>query len=77
MNVHVLYVSYLYVSYGIEFWDRGQHLERPNLKRLIFRNFEISNFKINKVKLFDFIFLNLFFTFTFVQSFRTLKIHIW
>ena len=32
----------------------GQHLERPNVERLIFRDFEISNIKISKVELFDF-----------------------
>ena len=34
--------------------DEGQHLERPNVKRLISRDFEISNIKITKVELFDF-----------------------
>ena len=32
----------------------GQHLERPNIERPIFRNFEISNIKIAKNELFDY-----------------------
>ena len=32
----------------------GQHVERPNVERPIFRDFEILNIKITKVELFDF-----------------------
>ena len=32
----------------------GQHLERPNVERPIFRDFEIANIKITKVELLDF-----------------------
>ena len=31
----------------------GQNLERPNVERQIFRNFEITNIKITKDELFD------------------------
>ena len=31
----------------------GQNLERPNVERSIFRNFEISNIKMTKDELFD------------------------
>ena len=31
----------------------GQNLERRNVKRLIFRNFEITNIKMKKNELFD------------------------
>ena len=40
-----------------------QHLERPNVERPIFRNFEISNIKITKVELFDCSILEFIFTF--------------
>ena len=33
---------------------RGQNLELPIVKRLIFRKFETSNIEITKVELFDF-----------------------
>ena len=32
----------------------GQNLERPNIERLIFRQFETTNIEITKVELFDF-----------------------
>ena len=41
----------------------GQHLEQRNEKRPIFRSFEISNIKITKVELFDFLILELIFYF--------------
>ena len=37
-----------------EKWGGGQNLERPNVKRPIFRKFETSNIEITKVELFDF-----------------------
>ena len=49
----------------------GQNLERPNVKRLIFRNFEISNMKIMKDEFF-FLFSYLF-LFSFVSVIRTPK----
>ena len=43
------------------FWGGGQNLERRNVKRLIFQNFEITNIKMKKDELFDpFIFELLF-----------------
>ena len=53
----------------------GQNSERPNVERLIFRNFETSNIEITKVKLFDFLFAIQFLIFTSVWIFRTLKIY--
>ena len=41
-------------SSNINILSGGQHLERPNVERPIFRNFEISNIKITKVELFEF-----------------------
>ena len=41
----------------------GQHLERPNVERLIFRDLEISNIKITKVDLFDFSIFEFIFNF--------------
>ena len=43
-------------------WGGGQNLERRNLERLIFRNFNIANIKVTKDELFD----NLIFEFNFV-----------
>ena len=44
--------------------SRGfQHLEWQNVGQPIFRNFQISNIKITKNELLDFLFSNLFFNF--------------
>ena len=49
-----------------------QHLERSNVERPIFRNFEISNIKITKVELFDFsIFEFIFYFYVFLNSTST------
>ena len=37
---------------------KNQHLDRPNVERPIFRNFEISNINIKRHKLLDFLFSN-------------------
>ena len=39
----------------------GQHLERRNVERPIFRNFTITNIKIKKDELFDSFIFELFF----------------
>ena len=50
----------------------GQHLERPNVERPIFRDFEISNIKITKVELFDFsIFESIFYFHDFLSYSNT------
>ena len=52
-----------HMSYSIV-WVGGQHLERLNVERPIFRNFEFSNIKMTKVELFDFSILEFFKKFT-------------
>ena len=41
----------------------GQNLERRNVERPVFRNFEITNIKIKKDELFDNLIFELFFHF--------------
>ena len=41
----------------------GQNLERRNVERPVFRNFEIANIKIKKDELFDHFIFELFFHF--------------
>ena len=43
---------------------RGQNLERRNVERLVFRNFEIPNVKMKKNELFDNFIFELFFHFS-------------
>ena len=57
----------------VEYPGGGQYLEGPNVERPIFRNFEISNVKITKDELFDFLIFE--FIFLFVLIIRTLKIY--
>ena len=56
------------------FLGDGQHLQRSNVERPIFRNFEISNIEITKVELFDSSITGCIFTF--FKILKTLKIHI-
>ena len=42
---------------------RGQNLERQNVERPVFRNFEIANIIIKKDELFDYFIFELFFHF--------------
>ena len=45
-------------------WKSGgcQYLEQPNVERPIFLNFEVSNIKITKDELFNFLIFALFFS---------------
>ena len=51
-------------KFAVSVLGGGQNLERRNVKRLIFRNFEITNIKMKKDELFDLfifeLFLNIF-----------------
>ena len=46
----------------------GQHLEHPNVELPIFWNFEVSNKKIMKVELFDFLIFEFIFYFYVFQN---------
>ena len=60
ISLHRLVVS---SSNHIVEWGGGQHFERRNLERLIFRNFKIANIKITKDELFDGFIIEFFFYF--------------
>ena len=54
----------------------GHHLERPNVERPIFRDFEISNIKITKVNLFDFSIFEFIFYFYDCLNYTNTQIHV-
>ena len=48
-KIHIFYCF----SWKVTFSGEGQNLERQNVERSIFRNFEIANIKTTKDELFD------------------------
>ena len=64
-------------SHNMNFSGGGQCLERPNVEPPIIRDFEISNIKIRKVKLFDFSIFEFFYYFYHCLNYSNTQNYVW